>query len=324
MDEITFRKKFKEDYKIFKFWGDYVQEYILADLKDKQIDTEKFLKIPVQSRVKEESSIIEKAFYRPEKKYTNPYEQIQDKVGVRFVVLYLDDIHLIEEIIESCLIWNFSKDKDFLKEREENPEMFGYESVHYIVTSKNEIIKDGTVIPKGTPCEIQIRTLMQHAYCEMSHSIMYKRKVRDSIKRYTSRSMALIESADHFFKEVNKMVSKEEEKYCNLLSQLNTLYYSFAPKSTPEEKINTLIIDSFSELLYEDIYNDIDTFLKKTPYIQKNILKFNESRFIYSQPTVLLTYYLVSKHRKKVPELWPLTIDQLRTIYTDLGISLSE
>ncbi|MCV5435110.1 (p)ppGpp synthetase, partial [Escherichia coli] len=76
------------------------------------------LKIEPSYRLKDISSLIEKAFYRS-KNYQNPYKEITDKVGVRFVVLLTDDIPIIKEIIENFNLWEYSEDRDFIKEKEE-------------------------------------------------------------------------------------------------------------------------------------------------------------------------------------------------------------
>ncbi len=54
-------------------------------------------------------------------------------------------------------------------------ERFGYQSIHYLVKLKGERarlaeyrnLKDGVV-------EIQIRTILQHAWAEIEHDIQYK------------------------------------------------------------------------------------------------------------------------------------------------------
>ena len=60
---------------------------------------ELFLKLPVVPRVKDQDSILHKAFYRG-KNYENPFEEIEDKVGLRFVVLLSEDIRIIESAVK--------------------------------------------------------------------------------------------------------------------------------------------------------------------------------------------------------------------------------
>lgn len=321
MNEQEFKELYKKEKKIYEAWGNIVKEDIIKKIIQKNINIDTFFKISPKCRIKEVESLISKAFYR-NKNYENPYLDIQDKVGIRFVVLYTDEIEVINEIIENNTTWIYSKDRDFLSEIEEEPEKFGYESVHYVVKNKDDIIFEDILIPKNTPCEIQIRTLLQHAYCEMSHSTMYKRNVRNNLKRYTSRSMALIESADYFFKEVKDMVCKEEENYSDLLEKLTKYYKSFASVDTPDENINNLIIDSYRELLDKDIYEKIETFIESKKSIKSKILENQEIKLIYKQPVILLVYYLIKYNKKAVYKNWPLTDDDLSPLYTDLGMSI--
>ncbi|MHB8033085.1 RelA/SpoT [Clostridium botulinum] len=320
MDQKDFIQQFKTDKHIYTAWGEYVKNKILELLKNK-VDVEQFLKLDVNVRVKSVDSLLEKAFYR-NKNYTDPYNEITDKVGIRFIVLYLDDIEVIEHIVESISEWNYSKDRDFSNEIEKNPEKFGYESCHYVVTNNSEIAYNKVTIPKGIACEIQIRTLLQHAYCEMSHSTVYKRKVHNTVKRITARSMALIESADYFFKEVKGMVYNEEKSYIDLLPKL-TEYYSTFAKVTLDDKINMFIIDNYKELLNQSTFSEIKKYIESKPFLKEKICKNYNIKLIYRQPIVLLMYYLISQKRTLVYEKWPLTEDELIPLYNDLGISLN-
>src|SRR5271167_202078 len=92
-----------------------------------------FVKIwPPQSRLKGPDSLVEKAFYRG-KAYTDPYSDITDKVGVRYVVLLTSNISEVEQSINEIDDWEATKDKDFEEERARQPMLFDYQSVHYIV-----------------------------------------------------------------------------------------------------------------------------------------------------------------------------------------------
>ena len=58
-----------------------------------------FLRIPPKPRTKGEVSFLEKAFYR--KAYVDPYVEVTDKVGVRFVVLVASQIQMVEKALLS-------------------------------------------------------------------------------------------------------------------------------------------------------------------------------------------------------------------------------
>ena len=155
---------------------------------------ELFLKLPVIPRVKTQDSLLQKAFYRA-KNYENPYEDIEDKVGLRFVVLLAEDIRTIEAAINDEPRWVAMLARDFELEREAKPYEFDYQSLHYVVRSKLPLEYEGYSIPADFSCEVQVRTLLQHAYSELTHDTIYKPSVRatPAIKRTAAKSMALIE-----------------------------------------------------------------------------------------------------------------------------------
>ena len=169
-----FLKRYEEEKPMFKAWGNYVQKYIYNELKKDSKDISKIIKIECGPRIKDNNSIIAKAFLR--KNYENAYEEITDKVGIRFVVMVNKQIHIIRKIIESSDIWYYSKDQDYEEAIEKHPDIFSYESVHYIVRNRHDIEDNGVLIKEGTPCEVQIRTLQQHAYAELSHDYIYKQE----------------------------------------------------------------------------------------------------------------------------------------------------
>ena len=122
MNEAEFLSRYETETPIFIAWGDFVNQRILQQLSsklkaDEEIST--FLKIyPVVPRLKGKDSIISKGFYR-NKGYNNPYDQITDKIGVRYVVLLVEQISIISAIImDNSTEWNISKDRDFEKERD--------------------------------------------------------------------------------------------------------------------------------------------------------------------------------------------------------------
>jgi len=129
-------QKFTGETHIFKAWGEFVYEQIINYLKELRIDSADFLKINTPVRIKDVDSLIAKAFYRS-KGYTNPYEDITDKVGIRFVVLLEDDVKKICNAIESINKWAYSKDRDYEIERSDEPFLFNYQSMHYVVRSES-------------------------------------------------------------------------------------------------------------------------------------------------------------------------------------------
>ena len=318
MTEQQILERYKSEKLAFQAWGHFVQKRILNELSEQGYSPDKLLKIPVVPRIKENKSLIEKALYRG-KTYSNPYDEITDKIGVRFVVLHLDEIAVINSIVEACDVWEISKDKDFEKEKAEKPEFFTYQSVHYIIRNKIDIAGD-CVIPQATPCEIQIRTLLQHSYAELSHDIAYKREeyITSEMRRGVARSMALIETTDLLFREVRNMIHVDEVRF-------NEFVEIFAKIKDDDEyipKFNRLIFDAYQSLINEHSisYMDIQTFIKENDFLYQDTK--NSEQIFHKQPILYLVYYLIQKYKNQVYQNWPLTDAELRPLFNKLGISM--
>lgn len=316
MTEQEFIERFEKEKDIYLAWGNYVTQSVISKLKE-QVDTQVFLKLPVMPRVKEINSLVQKAFYR-NKNYNDPYNDITDKVGLRFVVLLLDDVRSISHLVETE-DWYSSKDKDFEKERLDFPNEFTYQSVHHIVRNKDVIKFNGVEIPPQTPCELQIRTLLQHAYSELTHDTVYKPKTRTipEMLRIIARSMALIETTDELFGEVNDMLKTNSIENL-LLPGLTTIYSSFENPEL-EKGLNIFILDSYKDLLSSVNVEDINTYLRGNPFIYNIIRKNYPQNLLYRQPIVLALYYLIATKRNLMKQHWPLTPALLQPLFTDLG-----
>ncbi len=112
MTEEELLEKWAAEQPIYEAWGQHVVDRITLDLVDivAPVGVDVFIRIPPKQRLKADFSFVEKAFYR--KFYSDPYNQITDKVGVRFVVLLARDLGIIERAIVQCTDWSASKDRD--------------------------------------------------------------------------------------------------------------------------------------------------------------------------------------------------------------------
>lgn len=315
----TFLKRYEDEKPMFDAWGNYVQKYIYSELEKTTKDISKIIKIKCDPRVKDNDSIIAKAFFR--KKYEDAYEEITDKVGIRFVVMVSQQIDIIKNIIESSNLWDYSKDQDYEEAIEKHPDIFSYESVHYIVKNRHDINETGVLIKKGTPCEIQIRTLEQHAYAELSHDYIYKQeaKTNSSTKRCMAKSMALNEVTDGLFSKVYDMVEDENSKYYNLINFLR----SKIPFANYNEKIDRSIYECLNQMIlkYNICEETVNIFLNEY-YIDK--INKRQDKIIYQQPMIVLLYILAKNHSAELEENWCFTPDMLGMVFSDLGITSND
>lgn len=320
MDISTLRSYLEENRDLLEKWGLFVKTSISEALAEKSISMQM-----ASCRVKEVNSAVGKV---TRKGYDDPLRQMTDLVGVRFIVLLSPELNVLGDLVETNPAWSYTKDRDPSEETEANAEKFGYQSLHYVVRSKESLCIDGVPIPIGLPCEIQIRTLLQHAYAEVVHDSLYKAvgKVPTVATRYVARSMALIETADHLFCETMKLLENENRVRNQILQDLKNLYASKigAVDFGADDKLNLLLLEAYKGYISDDTVDLVSVFFDENVPIVTKIRSRLESDPFWSQPSVLLAYWLVNQDSFHAFDLWPFasSLDVLRLVYSDLGISL--
>lgn len=326
MNENNFLDQWEEEKPMYKAWGDFILSEISNKLEETNIFVDSFFKNTPQVRLKDNKSIIDKAFYR-DKQYASPYVEIEDKVGLRFVVLLLEEIETVTQIIESSDKWACEKSRHFEIEREESPLLFTYQSVHYIVKSKIDINYPnlGLLIKAETPCEIQIRTLLQHAYAELTHNSVYKRKTRvePQIQRTIAKSMALIETTDDFFSDVSIKLNSNIYDTLDFQGQLDELYIKYVDSnySNKPQKLATVILDEFQELISSDTIQKIEILLQE---IDISAVIKDKQELIYRQSIVIFVFYLIKRRTRQAFNNWPLDRKIIEKLATNIGVSLDQ
>ncbi len=123
----------------------------------------------ITCRTKERQSFLKKW----ELKSYASCELITDFAGIRVIAYTTADVKRICDLIVDEFQCDRKNSVDKGREMQEN--QVGYLSVHYVV-SLNQSREDlGEYTPyKGLKCEIQVRTLLQHAWAEIEHDRNYK------------------------------------------------------------------------------------------------------------------------------------------------------
>lgn len=307
-------------------WGEFVSTKIQDELTVKLgSNYHGFIKVPATPRVKDVSSAVTKQI---KKNYQNPLEQMTDLVGVRFVVLFKTDIDIVANIIESSLAWSAIVSRDFESEIEDKPEVFDYQSRHYEIRTKSDYVHNGINIKEGLVCEVQVRTLLQHAYAEAVHDSIYKPTgvVPLKAKRYIARSMALMETTDDLFCQTIHELKEASEKRLSVFDMLYEYQNDFLKISdaSVDKKINLIIIDAYKDCSFEVSKSDLDTLFRNKPSVLKTKIENRaKSIFLYKQPCVFLLYFLVDKDSEYVKEKWPFESmeNEIELIFSDLGCS---
>ena len=100
-------------------------------------------------------------------RYADPLAEIQDQVGIRVMVKFVDDIATVVAVLDGLF-----NQVERLSKRPENPEEFGYEAVHLVCSVPPDLAE--RFHPHVNFFEIQVCTLFQHAWAETNHDLGYK------------------------------------------------------------------------------------------------------------------------------------------------------
>lgn len=324
MTEADFLQRWRAERPLYEAWGSYVKSHIQELLSEQISPTslDEFLKIAASPRLKGDDSLVGKAFHR-NKKYKNPYSEIEDKVGLRFVVLLTADIRKIQNVIEATTVWKWSLDKDFEAEREAKPLEFVYQSKHYVVAANSDVDCGGILVPAGTPCEIQIRTLLQHAHSELTHDNIYKRDPslppNRRVERTVAKSMALIEAVDDYFSQAVRELEDATQTERGALTDLVNAYMRHVGARPHIDKTNNLVLNAYQDHVGDNLSQRLEGLLQKYPFIAERIATRARDHYAYRQPWILLAYLMVAESPHEAAGRWPLTPEELRPVFTDMG-----
>ncbi|CQR74923.1 GTP pyrophosphokinase YjbM [Sporomusa ovata DSM 2662] len=150
----------------------------------------------IVSRVKGETSLKNKIV---KKNYTK-LEGITDLCGIRIITYFSDDVDLVANIIQEAFTIDPINSVD--KRKLLPVTQFGYLSVHFIASLTTSQLQ----LPNyknfaNCKVEIQICSILQHAWAEIEHDLEYKSQATISynVRRKFSRLAGLLEIADSEF-----------------------------------------------------------------------------------------------------------------------------
>lgn len=212
-DYVSFSKKF---------------ESIISDF----LGFEELVVHSIGSRCKTLDSLELKAKEKAEK--GTPYsslDEVTDLAGVRIITHFSSDLDEIADLVEREFDVDFINSVD--KREYQDPEKFGYASIHYVVGLKpNRLALPEYSKFAGLKVEIQIRSILQHAWAEIEHDIGYKSNIEipKDIRRKFSRLSGLLELADQEFVAIRAGVDE----------------YAQAVRESPEYKLGEIAIDKTS------------------------------------------------------------------------------
>ncbi len=198
------------------------ETYELAAEQARQLITEILENVPalvhvISGRCKDSSSLWLKLC---EKSYWQPARQVTDITGVRVITYYRDEANLVVKALTNSLEVNPTKSTN--KREELEAVEFGYTSVHLIVRTKGS----WSTSPRYWALrqrwfEIQIRSILEHAWAEIEHEVVYKSGINFPaiIKRRFARMAGAIEMLEEEFVDLRNHQQVLMEDYKSRYAQ---------------------------------------------------------------------------------------------------------
>ena len=186
---------------------------VVADLK------EHLSLLPVRHQIQHRIKDFHSYFNKIATKLPNDAAAITDFLGIRIICPFLDDLI----VVKKTLLEHFPIRKVENKGEQQSFREFGYDSIHLLLDMEGQTVAHplpGVVCV----CEIQLRTILQDAWAEVEHELIYKSDwsiPTGQIRRKLAALNANLTLSDIIFqdlREFQKEVVLKQEKRRNIQS----------------------------------------------------------------------------------------------------------
>jgi ppGpp synthetase/RelA/SpoT-type nucleotidyltranferase len=207
--------------------------------------------LSVTTRAKEIDSFVEKI---GRKIYQNPAKDITDLAGIRIITFIESDALKVNELIKDS--FNVDDAKSLDKSSELGTDKLGYRSFHFVcdLGEKRHALPEFKVF-KDLVFEVQVRTVLGHAWAEIEHDRNYKFAgvLPSHLQRKLRLLSGLLELADGEFDRL----AGEIDKYSEEVSQKSR-------QGDLNIELNTISFYQYLQNLKKRINFDIELMESKT------------------------------------------------------------
>ncbi len=227
---------------------------------------------------------------------------LTDMMGIRVICAFLEDISVVQEQLKNF----FDVREVEVKGKDQSFREFGYESVHVLVSIPEDCLPKNLPsdmkIPDDILCEIQIRTILQDAWAEVEHELIYKTEFTPfdlPLRRKLASINASLSLADIIFQEIRdyqkKLQTELNERRKSFYQIADSLARIDEPKKSPSrisgiERVNPYVAGTIDEMILQAIHAHNAGDLDNAIFIYTKIIESSPS----PNATVLS---VIHKHR---------------------------
>ena len=315
MNKEKIINRWEEEISQYRAWGEFIKQYVAQKILEmKGVLIEDFLE-SFRIRTKNPDSLYEKIVDKGKR-----YEDVRDKVGIRFIVFGEKDIDVIDNAIKAGSdMWECEQKRHVQDQRTDKPEWFRYVGHHYIIKNKKKLPFEDVDIPPNIVCEVQVRTIFQHAAECFSHHYEYKKGYRTlEFKREIAKMRALVEVVDEWSAEVATKIGDMDDPWSYAYCQLEEYYRENVCRSIAYVKPAMDILRSSDADEFQDLRQKIENFCKDRRCIIETIRDRSKHHRLFRSPVILLIYLKVNSLTYP-SNISPFMTDSLKLVYGDLG-----
>lgn len=235
-----------------------VLQNVLSDIEQTLKKSITLASMPTyKTRVKSYNSYYRKVLrIRPDNLGKVDLPVITDLIGIRVICAFLEDLSNVEKQITNL----FTIKEIEHKGADQTFKEFGYESIHILIEIP-ENLKINNKLPENLVCEIQIRTILQDAWAEVEHELVYKSEFSPfdlPLRRKLASMNASLSLSDIIFQEIRDYQNKLNKE---LDFRRNTFY-------DKADVISREKIETTTEL---EIKTPIEPITPQSPFIRGTI-----------------------------------------------------
>jgi putative GTP pyrophosphokinase len=200
---------------------------------------------------------------------------LTDMLGLRIITYFRDEVDTVARMIEGEFAIDAENSVD--KRKALDPDRFGYLSLHYVAqlaSSRVQLVEYRKYA--GIKFEIQIRSILQHAWAEIEHDLGYKAPaaVPSSVRRRFSRLAGLLEVADDEFVGIRAELAAHKTAATTSISEgrQNIELDQDSVYSYVRRSMQVKVLDQYAASLAGTFLGDIDPF-----YIGKRTAELAQS-----------------------------------------------